>query len=168
MSWITDNAVKRIFNSFKRLKNQIYEQDIEALKLLNDELVNSQKRYVNDNILFLKLLTMNIRLEAEHFQDIKTAKVNLAKGLSLPLDYHIEKLRLSLNNIDLNNYLKSIGIEPDHLDFSKEKKETDLSIIKEKESEIIEKLKASWTYQKVENSIYNTTNEFLKDINNYN
>jgi len=76
MSWHTDNAVKRIFNSFKRLKNQIFEQDIEALKLLNEELINNQKNYVNDNRLFLKLLAIHLKTEVDYFRDINFATMS--------------------------------------------------------------------------------------------
>lgn len=43
MSWITENAMKRVFNAFKRSKDKIYKEDIEALKVLNEELLNNQK-----------------------------------------------------------------------------------------------------------------------------
>jgi len=73
MSWKSDNSVKRIFNTFKRLKSQIFNQDIEALKQLNDELNYTQKSYVVDNLLFAKLLCYVINQNLHGCSDIKTA-----------------------------------------------------------------------------------------------
>ena len=64
MSWITENAMKRVFNVFKRAKERkvpIWENDIESLKTLNDALVEAEKRYVIDNILFLKLVCICLK-----------------------------------------------------------------------------------------------------------
>jgi len=169
MSWHTDNAVKRIFNSFKRLKNQIFEQDIEALKLLNEELINNQKKYVNDNILFLKLLSIHLEVELNHFKDINFAKQNIHKGLNLPLSHHIELLKMKLNEVDLQNYFKSIGvIQKEVGQCTRLEDALNLEIISKEQKGIIEQLDKAWTYDKIEKSMYNTANEFLKDINNYN
>ena len=160
MSWITDNAVKRIFNTFNRLKNQIYDNDIESLKLLNDELKNNQKKYVNDNLLLLKLISIVLKERSEHYGGIKMAIKTLDSDLKNSLVNNLELLRISLNNTDKIKYLKSIGI-----DF--ETYNSQDHILKENEKEFLEKLSRNWSINQIENSIYNTTNEFLKDINNY-
>ena len=46
MSWTEQNAFKRIYNVFKRNKNNIYSEDIDALKLLNTALENKNKEFV--------------------------------------------------------------------------------------------------------------------------
>lgn len=166
MSWKTDLAIKRIFNSFKRLKNQIFTQDIDALKTLKEEIENSQKEYVNDNILFLKLLSIHLKTELDYFKDVNFAKKNIHKALSLPLSYHVEMLKMSLQQSDYENYAKEIGLSLD-LFANKETKEKDKEILNKNQKEIIEKLKRVWDTKKIEQSLYNTANEFLKDVENY-
>jgi len=169
MSWELDNAMKRVFNVFKRFKEQkgkIWDNDIEALKTINQELENTKKQQAIDNILFLKLLTIHIKFELDHFKDISFAKKNIHKALSLPLSHHLEFLRISLNQIDFENYIKSIGMSNNFLS-NKETKFNDDKILDSKQKEIIEKLDKFWTLEKVEKSIYNTCNEFITDIENY-
>jgi len=164
MSWIVENAMKRVFNVFKRFKEQkgkLWDNDIEALKLLNDVLETSQKGYVNDNILFLKLVCVNLKERSEHYGDIKMAIRTLSDDLKTPLNDKIEFLKLSLNHTDNINYLKSIGI-----DFDSHKNQDD--VLKTNQKDFIEKLKTNWSFENVEKSLYNTTNDFLKDVNNYN
>ncbi len=160
MSWITENAMKRVFNAFKRSKDKIYKEDIEALKVLNEELLNNQKKYVNDNILFLKLVSVTLKERSEHYGDIKMAIKTISNDLQLPLIDNIEMLRISLNNTDRINYLKNIGI-----DFESNKNQDD--ILKANQQDFIKKLMNNWSIENVEKSLYNTTNDFLKDLNNY-
>jgi hypothetical protein len=164
MSWTTDNAVKRIFNSFKRLKNQIFEQDIEALKLLNEELINSQKNYVNDNILFAKLLNYALINELKHQGSMKMAIKSIDSILKTPIAHHTEFLRLELNHKDFLEYVESLGIETDHLNHKENNNDL---ILTENQKEVQDKLLNFWNYDKVEKSFYNSANEFLKDLNNY-
>lgn len=166
MSWETDKYIKRIFNAFKRSKDKIYSEDIEALKQLNNELIVMQKTYVNDNILFLKLLSIHLKSELDYFKDISFAKKNINSQLYLPIDYHINLLKKSLEHIDFENYGKSLGLSFEFLD-SEETEIKDKGILTNNQKEIIEKLKKEWTYDKVEKALYNTANEFLKDTENY-
>jgi hypothetical protein len=165
MSWNSDNAVKRIFNSFKRLKSQIYNEDIEALKQLNEELLNNQKNYVNDNILFAKLLSHILRNELKYQGTMKMAVKKIDSVLKTPISHHTEFLRMELNNKDFLEYIESLGIETDHLNHKENNNDL---ILNDNQKEIQDKLLKFWNYEKVEKSFYNTANEFLKDINNYN
>ena len=59
MSWHHQNALKRVFNVFKRSKERklpIYDNDIETLKLLSTVNESKSEAYVNDNLLFGKLV----------------------------------------------------------------------------------------------------------------
>lgn len=167
MSWKTENSVKRIFNTFKRLKTQIFSQDIEALKQLNDELMERQKIYVNDNLLYAKLLCHVLDKNLHHNGNIKMSIKIISDILKEPLDYHLQMLRLNLNNKDAEQYFISLGF---NLDISNHSKEVDLSnteVLNKNQKEIIDKLKNNWTTENVEKSFYNTANEFLKNIDNY-
>ena len=116
MSWITENAMKRVFNVFKRAKERkvpIWDNDIESLKTLNEALKTAEKKYVNDNVLFLKLVCICLKERSEHYGDIKMAIKTLDSDLKMPLNNAIEILRISLNHTDNINYLKEIGIDFD-------------------------------------------------------
>lgn len=149
MSWKTENAVKRIFSSFKRLKNQIYSQDIDALKAINEALSENKKSYVNDNLLYAKLLCYVLDRNLHYHGDIKTAIKNSADILKEPLEFHLKMLHKNIND---KNILKHI----ENLDFENTNQE-----------ELIKKLENSFSYQSVENSFYNTANDFLREPDNY-
>jgi len=165
LSWATENAFKRIVNVFKRSKEKVYKEDIEALQLLNDEFVNNQKNYVNDNVLFAKLLNYALRNELKHQGSMKMAIKSIDSILKTPIAHHTEFLRLELNHKDFLEYVESLGIETDHLNHKENNNDL---ILTENQKEVQDKLTKFWNYDKVEKSFYNTANEFLKDVNNYN
>jgi len=164
MSWKSDNSVKRIFNTFKRLKSQIFNQDIEALKQLNDELNYTQKSYVVDNLLFAKLLCYVINQNLHGCSDIKTAISQTNRILKEPLNYHLEVLKTNLNSNTIQNYLLSLGLDLNHLNHSKNDNET---ILKSNQIEIIEIIKKQYSFESIEKSFYNTANDLLKETENY-
>jgi len=164
MSWHTDNALKRIVNVFKRAKH--YKEDIAALQMLNDELVNSQKKYVNDNILFAKLLCCVLKNNLDNYGSMKIAISKSKDILNTPLDNHIEFLRMKLNEIDTREYLESLNIDLDNYTDSQDLEIN--KILQDNQKEVKEKLLKFWDYEKISKSFYNTANEFLKDVNNYN
>lgn len=145
MSWENKKAVNRIFNTFKRLKDKIYEEDIDALKLLN-ELVEQNKRAVaNDNILYAKLLCFFINRNALHFGSIQLAIKEAHNELLKPLPVHIKELQIALNRMEEMRQGEKIKTGLDLLNVKQEK----------------------WTLGKVEDSFYNSANTFIKDVNNY-
>ena len=164
MSWKSDNSVKRIFNTFKRLKTQIFNQDIEALKQLNDELNYTQKSYVVDNLLFAKLLCYIINQNLHGCSDIKSSISQTNGILKEPLDYHLEMLKTNLNNNTIQNYLLSLGLDLNHLNHGKNDNET---ILKSNQIEMIEIIKKQYSFESIEKSFYNTANDLLKETENY-
>lgn len=164
MSWKSDNSVKRIFNTFKRLKSQIFNQDIEALKQLNDELNYTQKSYVVDNLLFAKLLCYIINQNLHGCSDIKTAISQTNGILKEPLNYHLEVLKTNLNSNTIQNYLLSLGLDFNHLNHGKNNNET---ILKSNQIEMIEIIKKQYSFESIEKSFYNTANDLLKETENY-
>jgi hypothetical protein len=170
MSWSEQNALKKVVSVFKRSKERnvpIYDKDIEAIKTLNTALENASKSYVNDNILFAKLLVYVLDRNVHHNGDIKASIKIAADILKEPLDYHLQMFQKNLNQKGIDNYLQSLGLNMDHLDHSKEKQETNDKILKENQKEIIKKMQTNWTYDNVSKSFYNTANEFLHKTDNY-
>ena len=160
MSWKDEYALKRIFNTFKRLKSNIFEQDIEALKTINESLENSKIDCVNDNLLFAKLLSVVLRQNLVYFGDMQMAIKSTQDIFSEPLEYHLAFLQKSLNETDKINYFKNIVI---NIDSDKRQDK----IITDHQQKIIEKLNTNWTIENVRKSFFNSANTFLKDLNNY-
>jgi hypothetical protein len=141
MSWTSKKHIARIFNAFKRNKERIYKEDIEALKEL-DEIVNqSSRQLAKDNLIYAKLLCVFLRQNIHYYKDVKLALKQLQFQLKTPLDTQIEMLTIDLNMVDLQN------------------QETD--------EQLLNKLLNSWTREQVEKSFYNSANDLLKEIENY-
>lgn len=158
MGWQEKKAITRIFNTFKRVK--VYDEDINALKLLNDFNEEECKKFISSNLIFAKLYCLVLRQNIEYYGDIKSAIKGINKELSLPINQSIEILTKVLNHKENVNYFKSIGV-----DFDTRKDETE--IIKENQKEITNHLLKSWTFENVEKSFYKSANDTLKEINNY-
>ena len=168
MSWTEQNAFKRIYNVFKRNKNNIYSEDIDALKLLNTALENKNKQFVTQNLLYAKLLAIQLNQNLMYYGSIEQAINKIKSDLSLPLNFNLIYLQKNLSNTELINYFNSIGVNTSnpHL-LTDEQKQNDKNIISDNQKEIIEQLKKNWDFELVEKSFVKTANELLKDVNYY-
>ena len=168
MSWTEQNAFKRIYNVFKRNKNNIYSEDIEALKLLNTTLENKNKQFVTQNLLYAKLLAIQLNQNLMYYGSIEEAIKKIKSDLSLSLNYNLIYLQKNLNNTELINYFNSLGVNTSNPNLlTDEQKQNDKNIISDKQKEIIEQLKKNWDFELVEKSFVKTANELLKDVNYY-
>lgn len=141
MSWQNKKHVTKIFNAFKRNKERIYKEDIEALKNLDEFINESSKNLTKDNLIYAKLLCVFLRQNVHHYKDIKFAIKELKFQLNIPLERQIELLTYDLNLISLQN-------------------ETDAK-------EVFKKMDNAWSKEQVEKSFYNSANDILKEIENY-
>lgn len=141
MSWIYKKNVTRIFNAFKRNKDKIYKEDIEALKSINEFIEKTSEQYTKDNLLYAKLLCIFLRQNVHYYKDIKFAIKELKYQLNIPLETQIQMLTYDLNLINIQN-------------------ETDAK-------EVLRKMDNGWTKEQVEKSFYNSANDLLKEIENY-
>jgi len=160
MAWKETNAIRRIYNVFKRSKDKIYTEDIEALKLINEKIENDAKISVNDNLLYAKLLCVYLRLYVLEYGNIKTAIRKANDEMQMPISGQIELLKIALNQKEIHSYLSGLGIKLNNINDQPE-------IISDNQKNIIEKLKSQWSFENVEKSFYNTANDLLKDVNNY-
>lgn len=168
MSWTEQNAFKRIYNVFKRNKNNIYSEDIQALKLLNETLENKNKQFVTKNLLYAKLLAIQLNQNLMYYGNIDEAIKKIKSDLSLSLNYNLIYLQKNLSNTELINYFNSIGVNTSNPNLlTDEQKLNDKNIISNKQKEIIEQLKKNWDFELVEKSFVKTANELLKDVNYY-
>jgi cupin superfamily acireductone dioxygenase involved in methionine salvage len=141
MSWEQKRYITKIFNAFKRNKERIYKEDIEALKNIDEFINESSKNLTKDNLIYAKLLCVFLRQNIHYYKDIKFAIKELKFQLNIPLDRQIELLTYDLNLISLQN-------------------ETDAK-------EVFKKMDNAWTKEQVEKSFYNSANDLLKEIENY-
>ena len=141
MSWILKNNVAKIFNAFKRNKERIYKEDIEALKSLDDFINENSKAITKDNLLYAKLLCIFLRQNIHHYKAVKLAIKELKFQLNISLDRQIELLTYDLNLIEL------------------QKQDTP--------EKFLDKLNKPWSKEVVEKSFYNSANDLLKEIENY-
>ncbi len=141
MSWELKRNVTKIFNAFKRNKERIYKEDIEALKNIDEFINESSKQLTKDNLIYAKLLCVFLRQNIHYYKDIKFAIKELKFQLNIPLDRQIELLTYDLNLISLQN-------------------ETD-------PKEVFKKMDNAWSKEQVEKSFYNSANDLLKEIENY-
>jgi len=141
MSWQNKKHITRIFNAFKRNKERIYKEDIEALKNLDEFINESSKNLTKDNLIYAKLLCVFLRQNIHYYKDVKFAIKELKFQLNIPLDRQIELLTYDLNLISLQNETEA--------------------------KEVFKKMDNAWTKEQVEKSFYNSANDLLKEIENY-
>lgn len=166
MSWRSDKALERLIKTFQRIKNGIFDEDIKAIKTINETIEESEKMVVIDNVLFAKLLCHVLNSNLHHYGNMKNSISAVQDIFNKPLDHHISILSYNLNNQELSNYLKSIHV---NLEFEETKDQSlkNIELLKSNQKEIVEKMKTNWSKSKVEKSFVNTVNEFLRDAENY-
>ena len=159
-SWELKGAVNRIFNTFKRVKNGIYKEDVEALNKISDFIDSKAQNTVEGNLLYAKCLLLLIRQNNMFYGDIKITLKTIDSELKQSLDYHLELLTMEFNNLEFINFAKSKGVDMDIL-------KNDDSLVKQHKDEFQKKLLNSWNKSDLEKSFYKTANDFIKDVNNY-
>jgi hypothetical protein len=141
MSWQNKKHISRIFNAFKRNKERIYKEDIEALKSLDELISKESEQTTKDNLIYAKLLCVFLRQNIHYYKDVKFAIKELKFQLNIPLDRQIELLTYDLNLIELQKL--------------------------ESAEQVFEKMDNAWSKEQVEKSFYNSANDLLKEIENY-
>jgi hypothetical protein len=141
MSWQNKKHISRIFNAFKRNKERIYKEDIEALKSLDELISKESEQTTKDNLIYAKLLCVFLRQNIHYYKDVKFAIKELKFQLNIPLDKQIELLTYDLNLIELQKL--------------------------ESAEQVFEKMDNAWSKEQVEKSFYNSANDLLKEIENY-
>jgi len=86
------------------------ETDKIALNKVIHDLNSNATATVNEHYLFAKLYAIVLTDFIKHYQDVDFANVQINKELSHPIGYHLELLRLQLNQMEMQNYFKSKGV----------------------------------------------------------
>jgi len=166
MSWKEHNAIKRIYNVFSRNKKTVYPEDVSALKVVIDAIDEADKKHTIDNILFAKLLSIQLRQNLEYYGSMEVALKKIDDELKRPLNYQTQILHKTLNHVEFDVYLKSLGLNVNFITTKEEEKKNN-EIIFEKQKEISKKFVKDWSLEVVEKSFYKTANELIKNVNYY-
>ncbi len=148
---------------FKRFATQTIKPctfDIDSLKFIAEWANREKEKNKQENILFAKLYCYVFIQEIQHYKDIKFAQKSMHDLLSMPLENHYSLFHLKLNEFDFNQYLKSIGINPEEMHFIEN--ETDKEKIKNAK-DFFDNLK-KWSLEKVTKSL---NNQITESINRY-
>jgi len=86
------------------------ETDKLALNKVIHDLNANMQETVQEHILFAKLYAIFLHDLIIKYKDIEFANKQINKELKLPLDYHLENLRLKLNDCEIIHFFKSKGI----------------------------------------------------------
>jgi hypothetical protein len=166
-----EKALERIKWRFKNeyvkvneSKITINELDIKAVDFLMDWHKRAKEAILMDNLLFAKVYCYALKLELNHFKDIKIALMNLENELKLPIDYHYDNIFDILNLQWWEAYNESSGIEIKHpIMQSQEEKE----IIKNKinnDEKYRKMIIGHFSKDKVYKSLNNTITSLINEI----
>ena len=118
--------------------------------------------------LFAKMFVYCLTHEIEFYKDVSFASQKLQEELSKPLSSNYDKILDTLNRVEMNKYLQSIGIITDHIEnmLLTQKKENEQIELKKKYAPEIKKyLFGIWSKESVYKSLNNTITECINKYN---
>ena len=130
----------------------INELDQKAVDFLIQWHQKQKEESLHENLLFAKIYCYALKIELQHFRDIKIALNSMETNLKLPIEYHYEKIVFELNSQILEDYEDFLGLEKKH----------SLLRTKEEDEKIKELIKTDEKYSKLimgfyeEKQIYTT------------
>lgn len=174
MSWEDKKSVNRIVSTFKRLKTQIFKQDVDAIKHLSELVDSLDKKVSIDNKLFLKALTLLIIERYSKNQGVNFTLKTIEKDLLQSQNYHSEILKIKINAIEFKKVIDALEVKlteseivelenasVDQLEHFENRVFTDNYL------EVVSNIKKTWTSKHIETSLYRSANTFIQNIDNY-
>jgi len=113
------------------------ETDKIALNKVIKDLNANAKETIEEHHLFAKLYAIILSDFIKHYQDVDFANKQINKELSHPIGYHLEILKMQLNQMEIGNFWKSQGIidpllnETNHKDYKHIYPQIDVAKMKE-------------------------------------
>lgn len=105
----TKQSIERLSYTISK-SNKPNETDKIALNKIISDINKQATDTVVENQLFAKLYAIVLKDFIVHYQNIDFANTQINKELSLPMSFHLEMLRLELNQVEMHNFFKSKGI----------------------------------------------------------
>lgn len=103
------DAISRLSYTISKSHRPNETDKIALNKVIHDLNANASQN-VQEHYLFAKLYAIVLTDFIKHYQDVDFANVQINKELSNPIGYHLEMLRLQLNQMEMVNFWKSNGI----------------------------------------------------------
>ena len=170
-----EKALNRINWRFKNPQVKINESkiiinqsDIDAIDFLTNWVEQQKKETKQENLLFAKVFCYAFKNEIVFYNgSAKFAQSKLVEILKMPLEHHYNKVHEVLNNFDLWNYSKEIGLSQKHPALkTNEEEKIDLEILKSKDPVLLKKIMDNWTKESVYKSLNNTITEAINRFKN--
>lgn len=171
-----EKALNRINWRFKNPQVKINESkiiinqtDIDAIEFLTNWIEQQKKETKQENLLFAKVFCYAFKNEIVRYNgSAKVAQSKMVDILKLPLEYHYDQIHIILNNFDLWNYSKEIGLSQKHPALkTNEENKIDLEILKSKDPVLLKKILGNWTKESVYKSLNNTITEAINRFKNH-
>jgi hypothetical protein len=170
-----EKAINRLSWRFKNNNIKVNESKIiinEADVLAVDFLVNwinqQKQETLKGNLLFAKLFCYAFHNELTFYNgDAKLAQQKIVEQLKIPIGYHYDKIHDTLNMLELNNYMKQIGVIQKHpLTRNDEENKKNAELFKINNKEIVKKIMGTWSVENVYKSLNNTITECINRFKN--
>lgn len=171
-----ENALNRINWRFtnpniklNESKIVINENDVEAVNFLTNWITQQKSETLQENQLFAKLYCYCLTHEIEFYKDIKFANRKLQEELAKPINHHYANVSETLNRMELNYFLNSIGIVTDHMKsclMNEIQQQEQQELLNNNQKEITKYVLGIWNIDKVFKSLNNTITECLNKFKN--
>jgi len=169
MRWKVENAIKKVYACFSRNKKTVYESEIDAFKIMVDEINNHNKALVHNNEVYAKLLAMHIKNEYRRYRDVNFTIKKINDDLKYSLGFHLSELSNCIISLEFVQYLQTLEVEATEEEQSTIEglERLEDKFFKHHEKGIFDKIKTSYSKTEIENKFILTANDFLKDVENY-
>lgn len=152
------NIQKHIQRLYWRLGNGSFtpnQNDVEAVDNLTDFINDCISQELDQNKPYQKLYIHLLGIYFNHYKNIHTAQSKVHEVLGLHIDYQYQKFTDDFNQVELEQFLESIGIEAGKhpMEFTDEKQAENLEAVKENKDKWLKFLQGKWDYKKVKQSL---------------
>lgn len=149
-----------------RLQNGKYEPnqtDVDAFKFVAEWINREKAKEIRKEVLFGKLFCHVFAQELEYYKgDFKFSQAKMHEYLKHPIEFYYEQFISKINNIALNNYTDSLGLNKKHPATRTDAEiEADSKIISENQEEMMKYVNGVFEDEKVYQSMNNTISEFI-------
>jgi hypothetical protein len=104
-----------LFDRFTKENIKTCQFDLDCLVSIAEKTNEINKEAFQENTIFAKMYVYCLMHELEYYKDIEFSTKKLNEVLDAPLEKTCDDFLKRLNHLELNKYLKSIGINTDHL-----------------------------------------------------
>jgi hypothetical protein len=158
-----------LFERFTKENIKPCQFDLDCLVSIAEKTNEINKEAFQENTIFAKMYVYCLMHELEYYKDIDFATKKLNEVLDAPLEKTCDDFLKRLNHLELNKYLKSIGINTDHLkQLTKEEEAKQSVLMNENKKSIQIYVLGKFTKENVFKSINNAITNCIINFKNKN